>query len=499
MPFIFPTRTLSSSTQNHLDDHNSLASLLDRVVGFTLTSTRQEHLDEHNAIHSIFSLPSRSLGDSAAAHLADHSTMHSDIVLEYAGVRGTVGPRAPSAIPEYPQSGLVSILPGTASIQSAITANGNGTKFQLQAGTYSINTELNPKAGQEFWGAEGVIISGGGVRQRGWVDLGSRNGVKIQNMTMSGFTGGAYDTRAAIFQPRPGASADWDMGYLEVSGDTTNAKYGMYLGTGIRSRIHHSKLHDFAEGCIAGHDSVDCITEDNELSAGGGTNGQKWLGQDGNIVRHNWIHHMNGCSVWHDANNRDCSVEWNKIEDQVDNGEPAIEFEISGNFTGTTNRIKYNLVRNNNGGAVLLATSQNTEIAYNVFTNNGLTLFAGNAYEVNLFLTQAALDLVPGTGGVAFDLKDNLIFNNVITVRQDGANAKAGQMAWVGATGPTNPTPYLDNIKNNTWTANTYDLRVVATDQHFRWGEASANNITYATWLTKPVPGGTQDTGSEAS
>jgi hypothetical protein len=69
------------------------------------------------------------------------------------------------------------------------------------------------------------------------------------------------------------------------------------------------------------------------------------------------------------------------------------------------------------------------------------------------------------------------------------------------ADAPTDPSLYTNNSKNNVWANNTYDLLNVSTGKHFRWGESiSANNITWASWLTKPIPGGgTQDTGSSAS
>lgn len=474
------------------DHHNEIHDLLPEGILPTglVEDVSTGHRAHHEKLHRMLpglGLPIDVRNSTAADHENYHEIIHTWFNAQSpVGIRGTVGPRDPALIPEYPTSGLVTVAPGAGTIQAAITANGDGTKFQLQAGTYSLNSYPNPKTGQEFWGEEGVTITGGGTRDTGFKDVGDTPDVKIMNCTFTGFVGGTYNDRAAIMLVTGATSStDWEIAYNEISGDTTNGRYAIHGGSADRLWVHHNKLHDFKESCINGFESDDCVSEDNELYNAGLLNGQKWVKQTRNTVRHNHIHDMNNTSCWHDFNNTGCVIEWNLIEDGP--GGDGVELEISGSVP--TNYVRFNHIRNVAGSAVFLSSASHTEIYGNRLENNGAIIFVGDACEIHMFVKQVGIDQ-------GHDLKNNYAHDNFIHPRTDGSHAKGSQMNFTPSDLPTDQTPYLTNTKNNVWNHNTYELLSVGAGNHFRWGTTAQ---TWATWRGNLTPSGTQDILSTAT
>ena len=87
--------------------------------------------------------------------------------IQIAHTQTAVGPRGPVG----PQASVTCVgtqlAPG-ANIQSAVDSKPAGTPFCLAAGTYS-NQHITPKAGDQFIGAVGVILDGGGTTNRAFV------------------------------------------------------------------------------------------------------------------------------------------------------------------------------------------------------------------------------------------------------------------------------------------------------------------------------------------
>jgi hypothetical protein len=496
MAFIFPTRTTSSTAQEHVNDHNLLASLLDRAGGFGLNSTRADHLAEHNAIHPAFSLPTRT-NESAAIHLTDSTTLYTDVVKVYAGPRGATGPRASTSIPEWPVSFTTTINPGATAIQDAIAAGSINDKFRLTAGTYAITTQIIPKSGQEFWAENGVTITFASGMSYPFKNNAVPN-VKVMNLTMLPASGGVATNTAVLGGTRDVVDAGhhWTVAYCDITGGLVN-DLSLAVQYGNDWWCHHNYLHDTYDGPIGGMWARNVLVEDNMLGEPTGTPttghvaGNKVSEAKGITYRHNRCRTRRS-QIWFDGW-CDGVIEWNLLEDGFEAG---VNSEINGlngwgkdsSYTDTTPSpgidIRYNYCRNNGWSGIWLQCSALNRVYYNVTENNG-TSQPNPGFPVELYeYMETRTD--NGNSGDDLDLKNNYFHHNFVTPLSTGRGAAIQVASSTDGSGAylTNPAA----PKNNVWDYNTYHLAAL-TGSRFSWNGTK----TWAQWQAVP-----QDVNGEA-
>jgi parallel beta-helix repeat protein len=500
MAFIFPARTVASTAQQHLDDHNLLASLLDRAGGYTLSSTPAQHLAEHNAIHTPFGLAQRTLDDTAATHLSDHTTMHTNIVTVYAGIRGVWGQQASTGdVPNWPVAFDTSTNNFT-TLQNAVNAAGTGRKFEI-TGNITFTAALLPHASDEFWIDPGATVSGAGIQAFSDNGLATPSGVKIMNGTFSGFTNVVRNT----------AAAGWEVAYCDFASATSQCIYVHGSLATPQIWLHHSKFHDTGNPIEMGHTSVQArldqgtdgpLIEDCEFTALTGSDAFKiGVGSVGAIVRHCWSHDFAGRGFWFDYDNFDNVIEWCLIEDHTGADGMGIEFEANrgthGNLFGDTdpqgpgNIARYNYIRNNDHVGISIQGSSDMQIYGNYFYRNQPVNQTGIADgEIQLYVNGHHTG--PASAGhQRSDLAGNLIHNNYIeitpTIGGHGAKRGVGLVVTVDASYLPSETPYVSNTKGNDFSADDYKLnRVASSSDLFYWDEGGAGNKTWAQWQAIP-------------
>jgi parallel beta-helix repeat protein len=383
------------------------------------------------------------------------------------GPRSPVGPRLLTEIPSFPASGLVTMAPGAATIQDAITANGDNTKFLCEFGAYNLSSRCNPKAGQQFWFENGATITNGAALADAFFDLGTRNNVKVINGTFSGFSNSAINNAA---------SSGWEMAYNDISG--VSQTYGAnHYNT---SWVHHNNFHDLADGPLRGYQSQNAVVEDNVMGPNVGTsNGQKWVQTDGLIVRHNRSHGNVRTGLWFDYQNYNMLVEYNLVENC---GSQGMWIEANGatqpGAPVFTNIIRFNHVRNNEESGILLAGSTNTEIYGNRVENNQTVASEGFTSEIRAYINDEHV-----TSQLS-DLADNSIHDNTVVTPSSTKTACTLFADANEALRPPDPNSYINNTKRNYFDYNTYDLTNVAAGDHFLWWRTF---YTWAEWRALAV------------
>jgi hypothetical protein len=140
----FPARTLSSTREEHLADHNAIATELARSP-LTIATTRQQHRDEHNAIHGTYELPQISGSTTLQQHLTYHEVIHA-----------AIDAAPPDELPEPDVT-----ITAPANIQTHIDANPNGTIYKL-VGTFSLTVQITPSAGDHLFSEpDGALLQPG--------------------------------------------------------------------------------------------------------------------------------------------------------------------------------------------------------------------------------------------------------------------------------------------------------------------------------------------------
>jgi uncharacterized membrane protein YgcG len=227
-------------------------------------------------------------------------------------------------------------IAGGADIQTKIEANPAGTRFCL-SGTYTIDNEIFPKAGNAFVGPA-TIVPGRSLIEA--FDLDRVSGVLIEDLDISGFVERA----------------------IKCGPNTTVRK----------SRLHHNLRNGLGGGNCGG-----LVLTGNEIDHNGagdvlgvGAAGVKLAGDsDGTTVTNNDIHDNVGNGLWWDEDARNAWVEGNLLQRNCRKG---LMYETGAGPITVVN----NVITGNNwcgqavGGGIGVVSSRNVEIRGNTITGN---------------------------------------------------------------------------------------------------------------------------------
>jgi uncharacterized membrane protein YgcG len=227
-------------------------------------------------------------------------------------------------------------IPAGADIQAKIDANPVGTRFCL-SGTYAIDDEIFPKAGNAFVGPA-TIVNGGGLIEG--FDLDRVSGVVIDGLDISGFIERA----------------------IKCGQDAT---------------VRNSHLHHNLRNGLGGGNCSGLLVTGNEIDHNGseavlgvGAAGIKLAGDsDGTTVTNNDIHDNIGNGLWWDEDARDAWVEGNVLQRNCRKG---LMYETGAGPITVVN----NVIVDNNwcdqavGGGIGVVSSRNVEIRGNTVTGN---------------------------------------------------------------------------------------------------------------------------------
>ena len=333
-------------------------------------------------------------------------------------------------------AGSVNIFPGT-SIQGVVDINPGGTTFCLKAGVHTVNSHMTPKTGDTFIGEYGAIIDG-----TGWTTTDDTlaafrahnqdiDFVTIRNLTIR-------NLRRAIHAL--GAADHWTIENNEIGPNYSAIVFA------ADSSVRNNYIHDNSYSGYMGVSANNSVIESNEFARNGW---EQKIALSANVVfRNNFFHHNAGAGIWYDSDNTSGLVENNRVED---NGWIGVFYEISGGGI-----IRNNTIRRNGEAGVFLGTSKNTEIHHNILDSN----FRGITY----FLNCEAV----GGGSISYDLVNNASHDNTIIVgTQSGAFATVFSV--YGACTATQIAPYVNGLRNLTFTHNAYDVPLPTTGQYWFW------------------------------
>ncbi len=509
MSYPFPTRTLSSTLADHLDDHNTIATILGETP-FTANSTRDEHLAEHNALHPAFGLPTRALGDSATFHLNDHATIHTNLIQTYAGIRGNWGQQLNTTdVPGWPVA-FTSSHSTFLSLQTAVNAAGTGRVFRI-TNSMTFTASLTPHTNDQFWFDPGVIITGTALTIPAFTDGSvNRTSVKFMNGSFTGFRSTLSFTATGGFEAAYCNFTNENTGGLDSQG---SIHIGANPATPV-AYVHHNKFHATGNPFHLYQNHTGARIEDNEFTGitPTGASGAFKLATDAFYIQfgHNWIHDITGATdrgLWLDFWLAGCVIEWNMF-DTVGVG---IEIEacpgtlglsdlgsnppwIGNHPTDITTKIRRNYVRNCRHGALFIAGSSECEIYENYLYRNQTAQQVGIESEIELLETDQHFRAIGNGDGQGTDTRNNSIHNNYVEIQPTIAGhqpKRGGGLQVITGTALTDVTPWTSNAKNNRWDNNSYVLnRAVGSADTFYW----QGNKSWAQWQALP-----QDANSGAA
>src|SRR4030095_9029934 len=225
MTYPLPIRTTAASAQDHVDDHNTIHSLLGCSLPTGITIGATGHLAHHTRIHNILNtiqsqtLPSP-ITNGLTNHVPNHNTIHSLMNTETYGPRGPVGQQPSGDISGYPTSWTVDNITTQSALQTAVNAAGTGRRFHLTGSwTFTGATSIQPHANDEFWGEDGVTITKGGTVHDAIKPASGVTGVKVMNLKFVGFTDTTQGSSPSAVTSGAGSS-NWEIGYCEFTGNT---------------------------------------------------------------------------------------------------------------------------------------------------------------------------------------------------------------------------------------------------------------------------------------
>jgi Right handed beta helix region len=496
MAYPFPTRTLSSTLADHLDDHNTIAATLGEA-GFTAASTREEHLAEHNSLHPTFGLPTRALGDSATFHLNDHGTIHANLIQAFSGIRGNWGQQLNTAnVPGWPGA-FTSSHSTFLSLQTAVNAAGTGRIFRV-TNDMTFTSSLTPHTNDQFWFDPGVLITGTALNVPAFTDGSftstgtNRAGVKFMNGSFTGFRG-TLDGRS---------SSGWEIAYCDFTDTNNPDNLWKAVNPGQnavpKTFIHHCKFFDVFNP-IWGYQIFGGMTiEDCEFTtiAAGPDSTNKWLvGSSNCTMSHCWLHDNSNEGTWVDYGNFNITIEWCEINN---NGNAGIFWEANPatyggqpSGSGPGNTCRYNYIHDNAHDAIKVHACAGMEIYGNYLYRNQTAAQTGLpdaevAFYINNF------QFAPDPGGQASDLRNNNVHNNYIEVTPTigGHAAKRGAILRVDTGASlTSVTPWVTNTKLNNWSDNYYKFnRALTSTDLMGWvlAHQTFTNKTWAQWQALP-------------
>jgi|RhiMetdeSRZDD1v2_1073273.scaffolds.fasta_scaffold18765_4 parallel beta-helix repeat protein len=355
-----------------------------------------------------------------------------------------VGPQSTITCPD----GAVDILPGQY-IQAFVNLSPETTTFCLRAGVHLLTSSITPKTGNTFVGEYGAVLDGAGwttaddtqAAFRAYnedIDYVTIRNLVIRNMPQWGIH--------AFYR----MADHWTIEYNEIASN----KWGLLFGPDFTIRnnyIHHNVGSNPSSanpadrgGGYVGQQANNTTIESNEIAYNGR---EQKVGDSANVTfRNNFVHHNVSDGIWYDFNNTGALIEGNDVED---NGRTGISFEVSNGAT-----IQNNTLRRNAADAVLISMSQNAEI-YN------------NSLEANVGGIQYFLNCASFSEG--YDLQNNATYDNTVVIgTQSNAYANGFSYTFSSCT-PGQAAPYLNGLKNLTFSRNAYRVPSLSNTKYFIW------------------------------
>lgn len=376
------------------------------------------------------------------------------------------GPQASITCP----IGSVAIPAGstTASRQTVINANPNGTVFCLAAGIHFATGSNTPKTNQQFIGQFGAIIDGTSW-PRPEADLDASPFKAINN----GITGVVIKNLVIQNMPSYGidaylTSSTWTVDHCEITGCRTGLSVSNNSQV-TNNFIHHNFGIDgdpnpaLRGGGYVVSQTIGVLFDNNEVSYNGRE--QKFLGSDvtgtdnlNYIVTNNYFHHNRANGFWSDGNGAGGVVQNNTCEFNLENG---IVLEKGFQITCT-----FNAVNNNVQSGILNQESRDCIISDNIIQ--------GNNISIDMFIDLSDV----GTAPWGIDLRDNIIERNTIVVPSNPGTSFAVVFAHVGA---GDFTPYTNNTKQNNFNFNNYTV-----SGNFNWWFLQPLARNWSQWQAIP-------------
>jgi parallel beta-helix repeat protein len=241
----------------------------------------------------------------------------------------------------------------------------------------------------------------------------------------------------------------WTVEYNEIASN----RWGVVFGPDFSIRnnyIHHnvgnpsSSIPGERGGGYVGQYAHNAIVDSNEIAYNGP---EQKVGLSANVTfRNNFVHHNIRDGIWYDFNNTAALIEGNRVED---NGRTGISFEVSNGAT-----IRNNTLRRNAADSVLISMSQNAQIY-----NNSLEANVGG---IEYFLNCAAFS-------EGFDLQNNATYDNTVVIGTQSNTYANGFSYIVSSCTSAQVSPYLNGLKNLTFSRNTYRVPSLSNTKYFIW------------------------------
>jgi Right handed beta helix region len=430
--------------------------------------------------------------------------------------------------PGQAPAGAVTVSPGASTVQSAISSHPAGTTYYLTAGTYSINSSIDPQNGDTFVGAPGAIIDGSNAQQVAFGLNDHATGVTIEYLTIRNFTG--PQNNGIVNQ---GQGANWTIQYdtIENNPDTMGGANGIMIGDG--DVVRYNCLTGNGQTGISADGAKNFTVDHNEVSmnaAGyeakyncGCSGGMKFFTSTGGTITNNWIHDNGSVGLWVDTNNSFYRIEGNVIAGSEDE---AIMYEISYNAVIRNNVLQDNGISGNATTsdfpepAIYVSESGGYDAGAAVVMGgvdvNGVLLITGNTFLDNadgVVLYQNATRCcgtkdgctscgggttplymeIDADGNQRWNTQNVTVSSNTFTYDSSGkctANSSKNQYCSVQAMFST--TQAIDQAiafhQNNVFKDNTY-----SGPWTFLTPDQSSSPITPSAWQAAPYD---QDTGS---
>jgi nitrous oxidase accessory protein NosD len=226
-------------------------------------------------------------------------------------------PQAPAPEPEPDYD--VAVSPGE-SIQAAVDANPEGTRFLLRAGIHR-QQQVIPKTGNVFDGEDGAVLDGEDV-----AEIAFQTGpapypanVEIRGLEICNYA--SPDQRAAVeagLYSTEDASEGWIIENNEIH---QNACIGVRLGNRAKVKgnyIHHNhcmNLGGSGDEAIVENNRIEFGNYEYRYVPGDQAGGLKFTVARWMVVRNNTFYKNCGPSLWFDENALDMLIEGNKVDD----------------------------------------------------------------------------------------------------------------------------------------------------------------------------------------
>ena len=388
---------------------------------------------------------------------------------QIAHAQTAVGPRGPVG----PQASVTCVgtqlAPG-ANIQRAVDGKPAGTTFCLAAGTYS-NQHISPKAGDQFIGAVGAILDGGGMTSRAFVSTPATTNVTVQNLIVQNYIGG-YQVPAIDGQNATG----W-----RILNNEVRQNDGVGIAFAGSALVQFNFLHHNLEMGYGSNPGSGILIVDNEIAfnnytdkydCGDECGGGKLWATIGAIVDHNYSHDNHGPGMWDDFNNTDIVYSWNRIENNLLSG---IMHEI-----GYSASIHDNVISGNGAkpqanmnppctwlwcnGILISASGGVGGGSIEIFNN---TITTGSSYGNAIGLVQQnrvpSGDIQPSMG--PWHVQNVAVHDNTIDL------SKGGNIG--GVQDENNNAMFIASVRNNRFDRNHYILGT--NEAPFLWNNMQGN------------------------